>query len=118
MRDGLYPEEIHSGTMINGERVVRKSIGIDSNGRKVVFVQFMRTNRRGKMRLSEPVGYVSGTIVPGTRKPTTWHMPAGPVHRKPGTKQNGGWWGDGDATDRGSLADRHQRRIEAITYAD
>ena len=118
MRDGLYPDEIHSGTMINGERVVRKTHGIDSAGRKTVFVQFMRPNRRGKLRLSAPVAYTCGTVVPGTRRPTTWAMPAGPVHRKPGVKQNGGWWGDGDATDRGSRADRHQRRIEAFTYAD
>lgn len=118
MRDGLFPEELHTGTLIDGQRVVRKTIGRDSNGRTVVYVQFMVPNKRGKLRLSEPVGFTSGTVVPGTRKPTTWAMPAGPVHRKPGTKQNGGWYGDGDATDRGSRADRHQRRIEAITYAD
>ncbi len=116
--DGLKAEELRAGTLIGGERVARMTCGRNMAGQGTTSVQFERITKRGKRYLTDPVTYVHGRPVPGTRRPTTWNMPAGPVHRKPGTKQNGGWWGDGDATDRGSRADRHQRRIEALTYAD
>ena len=117
MRDGLTADQIHQGTLINGRRVATMATGI-VNGQRVRTVRCEIRDRKGRKRLSDPVSYPLGTVVPGTRRPTTWAMPAGPVGRRPGVKQNGGWYGDGDATDRGSRADRHQRRIEAFTYSD
>jgi hypothetical protein len=114
---GIRAEEIRGGTMINGRRVVAMTTGMTGSGQRTTTVRFAGFNRKGKPRLSDPVTYVHGTWVDGTRTPTTWAMPAGPVGRQPGTKLNGGWFGDPDASDRGSRADRHQRKIESITYA-
>lgn len=113
---GLFAQEIHKGTTINGRRVETMRTGV-VNGQRSITVQFAETTmRKGKARnrLSAPVSYLVGTRVPGSNVPTTWAMPAGPVHRKPGTKLNGGWYGDGDD---GNRADRHHRKIESITYA-
>lgn len=110
--DGLRGYEIHPGTMINDRRVAAMKTGL-RNQTRVIIVQFAERNRRGHKSLSEPVTYPLAGLVPGTKLPTTWAMPAGPVHRKPGTEPNGGWYGDGG----GTPTDRHQRRIEAITYA-
>ncbi len=114
---GLYAEELHRGTLVNGKRVETMTRGRTVAGQKTITVRFAETDRRGRKRTSDPVTYLAGQTVPGTRRPTTWAMPAGPVGRRPGVRQNGGWYGDGDATDRGSRADRHQRRMEALTYA-
>lgn len=116
-------EEIRGGMLIDGRRVAAMTRGI---GCTTVRFEETTRNRRGNVRtrLSSPVTYLHGRPVPGTKRPTTWAMPAGPVHLTPGreqrhggTRQMGGWWGDGDATDRGDRADRHQRRIESIVYA-
>jgi hypothetical protein len=116
-------EDIRAGMLIGGRRVAAMTRGV---GQTTVRFAEERRNRRGNIRskLSDPVTYLHGRPVPGTKPPTTWAMPAGPVHLTPGreqrqggTRQMGGWWGDSDATDRGSRADRHQRRIESIVYA-
>jgi hypothetical protein len=110
--EGISGREITRGTKINGRSVVAMKRGVRDH-KEVVIVQFAEVDRKGRKRLSEPVPYWLNGRVPGTATPTTWAMPAGPVHRKPGTEPNGGWYGDGG----GTPADRHQRRIEAITYA-
>lgn len=114
---GIRAEEIRRGTTINGRRVVAMTTGITGAGLRTTSVRFDETDRKGRKRLSDPVTYIHGTWVPGTRPLTTWAMPAGPVRRQPGTRLNGGWYGDADAADRGARADRHQRKIESITYA-
>lgn len=118
VRTGLYADEIHQGTLINGQRVASLKRGL-RDGRPTVTVRTEGRDRRGRKQLSDPVTYTLGTrtIVPGTARPTTWHMQAGPVHRKPGAQLNGGWWGDGDDTGRDARADRHHRMIESVTYA-
>jgi hypothetical protein len=116
----MRAEQIGNGTMIDGRRVVAMTTG-PVNGRRAVTVRFATEtrNRRGKVRkgLSEPVTYFYGTEVSGTRKATTWAMPAGPVGRKPGGKLHGGWWGDGDDNSSQGRADRHSRMISSLTYA-
>lgn len=116
-------EEIRGGMLIGDRRVASMTRGMIS-GTMATIVRFETRNRRGRKRLSEPVTYLHGAPVPGTKTLTTWAMPAGPVHLEPGreqrnggTRQAGGWWGDADATDRAGRADRHQRRIESIVYA-
>lgn len=116
MHAGLYGYEITRGTLVGGRRVAEMRRGVRDH-RQVVSLFFEERDRRGRKRLGEPVTYPLASRVPGTARPTTWAMPAGPVGRTPGTKLNGGWYGDRDDTGRASAADRHQRRIESITYA-
>ncbi len=121
---GLYAQELKRGTLINGQRVAAMAVGTTSAGVRSTTVRVETIDRKGRKRLSEPMRYLHGTIVPGTLRPTTWAMPAGPVHlepgreprREPGTTLRGGWWGDADDHSRAGRADRHQRRIESITY--
>ena len=114
---GLRAHEVAQGTIINGRRVVGMRRGL-RNGAQVITLFVEGTpGRRGRVRPVEVGTFGLASFVPGTRTPTTWHMPAGPVGREPGTRLNGGWYGDGDARDRGARADRHQRMIESITYA-
>jgi hypothetical protein len=120
---GLRAEEIHCGTMIDGQRVVAMTVGINSAGQRSTSVQFEIYDRKGRKRRSAPVRYLHGTTVPGTHRPTTWAMPAGPVHlepgreprREPGGTLHGGWWGDDDNSRQGR-ADRHGRMIANLTY--
>ncbi len=75
---GMLAEDIRAGTLIGGRRVAEMARGT-RNGRRTVTVRFDGVNRRGRKRLSDPVTYLLGTRVPGTRRPTTYAMPAGPV---------------------------------------
>lgn len=114
---GLRAHELARGTMIDGRRVVDLRPGM-RNGVRVVTVFVESTpGRKGRVRPVELGVFTLAATVPGTRTPTTWAMPAGPVERKPGTRLGGGWYGDHDDTGRGARADRHHRLIESITYA-
>jgi len=116
--NGMRAHELRKGTMVNGQRVTDLRTGVRNGGRVVtVFVEGTPRGRKGRVRPERLGTFALAESIPGTRTPTTWAMPAGPVGREPGTKLNGGWYGDPDASDRGSRADRHQRRIESITYA-
>jgi hypothetical protein len=116
--NGLHAHELSKGTMVNGRRVIDLRPGL-SNGQRVitVFVEGKPRGRKGRVRPEKLGTFALGESIPGTRTPTTWAMPAGPVGREPGTKLSGGWYGDADARDRGARADRHHRMIESITYA-
>ncbi len=114
---GLRAHELSKGTMVNGRRVVGLKRGMRSGVRVVTVHVEGRPNRKGRVRPVELGTFALAAPVPGTRTPTTWAMPAGPVDRKPGTQRNGGWYGDADARDRGARADRHHRMIESLTYA-
>ncbi len=112
----MFAEQVGCGTMIGGRRVAARSVGL-KGGRAVITIRFATTvGRKRRPALSEPVTYYVGTRVPGTRKHTTWAMPAGPVERKPGGELSGGWYGDGDDSGQGR-ADRHSRMIASLTYA-
>lgn len=115
---GMYAEDIKSGSMIGGRRVAAMTRGLTS-GNRTVTVRFDTVDRKGRKRLSEPVTYLLGTgaRIPGTRTPTTPNMPAGPVGRKPGAQLHGGWFGDADDTGRDARTDRHSRMINNLTYA-
>jgi hypothetical protein len=113
---GIRAEDIKRGMLIDGRRVATMTVGLIS-GQRATTVRFPDRDRKGRPVLSAPVRYIHGTMVGGTRTPTAWAMPAGPVGRKPGGELNGGWWGDADANDRGARTDRHHRMIESITYA-
>jgi len=116
--NGLRAHELSKGTMVNGRRVVDLRTGVCNGGCVVtVFVEGTPRGRKGRVRPELLGTYALGESIPGTRTPTTWAMPAGPVGREPGTRLNGGWYGDADASDRGARADRHHRMIESITYA-
>jgi hypothetical protein len=115
--NGLYAHELSRGTTINGRRVVALRPGLRNGGRVVTVLVEGTPDRKGRVRPIELGTFGLGQPIPGTRTPTTWAMPAGPVSREPGTRLNGGWYGDPDARDRGSRADRHHRMIESITYA-
>lgn len=105
---GIRAEDIRRGTLIDGRRVVAMRVGLTSAGQRATTVQFPDVDRKGRKRLSDPVTYLHGTFVDGTRTPTTWAMPAGPVGRKPGGTLHGGWYGD--------RADRHHRMINSLVY--
>jgi hypothetical protein len=114
---GIRAEDIRRGTTIDGRRVVAMTTGVTGSGQRTTSVRFETHDRKGRKRLSDPVTYVHGTRVGGTRALTTWAMPAGPVGRTPGGKLHGGWFGDADNNDRGARTDRHQRMVNNLTYA-
>jgi hypothetical protein len=112
---GIRAEDIKRGTIIGGRRVSAMTVGL-VNGQRATTVRFPDTDRKGRPVLSAPVRYIHGTWVGATRTPTTWAIPAGPVGRTPFGKLHGGWYGDPDSNDRDARADRHNRKINALTY--
>lgn len=111
--DGLFIEDVRRGTLIDGKRVTGLFPG-QRNGRRTLTVRLDDGTRRGERRT-----YYTGTgsRLAGTRRLTTFAMPAGPVGRTPGGKLHGGWFGDRDDNGRGARTDRHSRMIDALTYA-
>ena len=112
-QDGLFIEDVRRGTLIDGKRVTGMFPGL-LNGRRTITVRLDNGTVRGERRTYR-IG--SGVRISGTRRLTTFAMPAGPVGRKPGGKLHGGWYGDRDDTGRGARMDRQSRMIDAPTYA-
>lgn len=108
---GMYAEDIRRGTLISGRRVAAMARGT-LNGAGIVTVRFEERDRKGRKRLSAAATYRVGTRVPGTRRPTTWAMPAGPV-KSGGRPMLLGKVGRGDDE---SAADRNSRLIASVVY--
>lgn len=114
---GLMAYELGNGTMIDGRRVVGLRRGMRNGDRVVTVFVEGKPGRKGRVRPVELGTFALAATVPGTRTPTTWAMPAGPVGRKPGGKLHGGWYGDADERDGRARADRNQRMIHNLVYA-
>lgn len=112
---GIRAEEIRRGMLVGGRRVERMTVGLIS-GQMATTIRFQERDRKGRTVLSAPEMYIHGTTVGGTRKLTTWAMPAGPVGRTPFGKLHGGWYGDADDGGRDARTARHDRMISALTY--